>query len=62
MGEPADNKRVTKASNLKVGQLVFVKGHQKGTFDPSYVFDHRVAYSPAWMERRRDVISITSSQ
>ena len=41
--EPATNKQVTRASNLKVGQLVFVKDHQKGTFDPSYVFDHRVA-------------------
>ena len=41
--EPADNRKVTKASDLKIGQLVFVKKHQKGTFDPSYVFDHRVA-------------------
>ena len=41
--EPAANKQVTKPSALKVEQLVFVKDHQKGTFDPLYVFDHRVA-------------------
>ena len=40
--EPAQNKKITKASNLKIGQLVFVKDHQKGTFDPSYIYDHRV--------------------
>ena len=41
--KPAANKQATKASDLKVGQLVFVKDYQKGTFDPSNVFDHRVA-------------------
>ena len=40
--DPAANKQVVKATDLKVGQLVFVKNHQKGTFGPSYVFDHRV--------------------
>ena len=40
--EPADNRKITKASDLKLGQLVFVKDHWKGTFNPSYVFDHRV--------------------
>ena len=40
--EPATHRKVTKASDLKLGQLVFVKDHQKGTFDPLYVFDHRV--------------------
>ena len=40
--EPADNRKVTKASNLKIGQLVFVKDHQKGAFNPSYIFEHRV--------------------
>ena len=34
--------KITKASNLKIGQLVFVKDHQKGTFDPLYIYDHRV--------------------
>ena len=41
--EAADNRKVTKASNLKIGQLVFVKDHQKGTFNLSYIFDHRVS-------------------
>ena len=31
-----------KGINLKIGQLVFVKDHQKGTFDPLYAFDHTV--------------------
>ena len=34
---PAVNNQVTKASDLKVGQLDFGKDHQKGTFNPSYV-------------------------
>ena len=38
--EPADNRKITKASDLKIGQLVFVKVHQKGTFNQSYIFDH----------------------
>ena len=38
-----NNRKVTKASDLKIGQLVFVKDHCKGPFDPSYTFDHRVA-------------------
>ena len=41
--EPVDKKKVTKASDLKVGQLAFVKDHEMGTFDPSYVFNNRVA-------------------
>ena len=43
--EPADNRKVTKVSDLKIGHLVFVRHHQKRTFDPSYIFDHRVAGS-----------------
>ena len=43
ISEPTDNRKVTKASDLKIGQLVFVKDHCKGTFYPSYLFDHRVA-------------------
>ena len=33
---------IAKASDLKIGQLVFVKDHQKGTFDPTYIYGHRV--------------------
>ena len=69
---PADNRKVTKASNLKIGQLAFVKDPQKGTFDfffMSYVliielqvFEMIVWLSlPPQMERRRSVTSITSS-
>ena len=36
-------KKTTKASDLIIGQLLFVKDHCKGTFDPTYVFDHRVS-------------------
>ena len=39
--EPAENKKITKASDLKIGQLVFVKDHQKGTFDLHLTFIHR---------------------
>ena len=38
-----ENKKITKASNLKIGQLVFVKDHHKGTFKPAYIYDHRVS-------------------
>ena len=41
--EPIDTRKVTKATDLKIHQFVFVKDHHKGTFDPSYIFDHRVA-------------------
>ena len=41
--DPVDNKKTTKATNLKIGQLVFVKDHQKGTFNPTYTYDHRVS-------------------
>ena len=41
--EPTDTKKVTKATNLKIGQLVFVKNHCKGTFDPAYISSHNVA-------------------
>ena len=40
--ELEQNKKLTKASNLKIGQLVFVKDHQMGTFDPSYIYNNRV--------------------
>ena len=35
-------KKITKESDLKIGQLVFVKDHQKGTFDQSNTYNHRV--------------------
>ena len=37
ISEQTDKRQVTKASNLKIGQLVFVKDHHKSTFDPSYI-------------------------
>ena len=41
--KPINYRKVTKASDLKEGQLVFVKDHHKGPFDPTYTFDHRIA-------------------
>ena len=43
MTEPIEIRKVTKATCLKISQLVFVKDHYKGTFDPSYISDHTVA-------------------
>ena len=40
--DPEVKKKVTKASNLKIGQLILVKDHQKDTFDHTYIYDHRV--------------------
>ena len=40
--EPINNRKVTKASDLQIGQLVFVKNHHKGDFNPPYTFDHRI--------------------
>ena len=37
--KPVVNRKVTKATNLKEWLLVFIKDHQKGTFNPSYVFN-----------------------
>ena len=34
--DPVENKKITKATNLKIGQPVFVRDHQKGTFNPTY--------------------------
>ena len=33
--DPTENTKIVKASNLKISQLVFVKDHHKGTFDPT---------------------------
>ena len=41
--KPTKDRKVIKASDLKVGQLVFVKDHHKGHFDPTYTFYHRIA-------------------
>ena len=35
--KPATDKKVTKSSNLKIGQLIFIKNHQKGPFDSTYI-------------------------
>ena len=40
--KPTNDRKVTKASDLKVGQLVFVKDHCKCPFTPAYTFDHRI--------------------
>ena len=40
---PKDDRKVTRASYLKIGNLVFVENHQKGTFDPTFTFDHSVS-------------------
>ena len=44
--KPAIDKKVTKVSDLKIGQLVLIKNHQKGPFHPTYIYDHQVAYIP----------------
>ena len=44
--KPAINKKVTKASDLKIGQLVLIKNHQKGQFNLTYIYDHWVAGIP----------------
>ena len=44
--KPAINKKVTKTSDLKIGQLVLIKNQWKGQFDPTYIYDHWVAGIP----------------
>ena len=41
--EPTTNKKITRAYDLKTGQLVLVKNHHKGPFNPTYIYDHRMA-------------------
>ena len=41
--DPVQDKKITKASDLKVGQLVFINDCCKGTFEPKYISDHRVS-------------------
>ena len=43
MAEPAANKKTASASDLKIGQLVFIKNHCKDPFNPTYIYDHWVA-------------------
>ena len=43
MAEPAADKMVTRASDLKIGHLMLVKKYHKGPFDPTYIYNHRVA-------------------
>ena len=43
MAEPAANKKITSASDLKISLLVLVKNQWKGPFDPTYIYDHQVA-------------------
>ena len=40
MAEPAADKKITSVSDLKIGQLVLIKNHCKGPFDPTYIYDH----------------------
>ena len=40
--EPTNDRKVTKASDVKAGQLIFVKEHCKGPFDHTYTFVHRI--------------------
>ena len=35
--QPATEKKVTKASDLKIDQLRLIKNHLKGPFDPTYI-------------------------
>ena len=44
--KPAINKKVTKASDLKIGQLILIRNHQKGPFDLTYIYNHQVASIP----------------
>ena len=41
--KPATNKKDIRASDLKIGQLVLVKNHYKGPFNPTYIYNHQVA-------------------
>ena len=42
MASPATDKKIPKASDLRIGQLVLVKNQCKGPFDPTYIYDHQV--------------------
>ena len=40
--DPKEERKFNKASNLKIGQLVFIKNHTTSTFQPKYLPDHRL--------------------
>ena len=44
--EPAIDKKVTKALDPKIGQLVLIMNHWKGLFNPTYIYNHQVAGIP----------------
>ena len=41
--KPINDGKVTKASDLRIGQLVFVKDLGKGPFDPTCTFDYKIS-------------------
>ena len=42
--DPVENKtKITKATDLKIGQVVLVIDHWKGTSNPTYTYDHRAS-------------------
>ena len=43
MAEPAADKKISSASDLKIGQLVLVKNQHIRPFDPTYTYHHQVA-------------------
>ena len=43
MAEPAAEKKIASSSDLKIGQLVLIKNHHRGPFDPPYIYDHWAA-------------------
>ena len=42
----ATDKKVMKASDLKIGQLILIKNHCKGPFNLTYIYNHWVASIP----------------
>ena len=44
--EPAISKKVTKSLDLIIGQLVLIKNHWKGPFDPTYIYNHWISGIP----------------
>ena len=43
IAEPAADKKITSASDLKIGQLVLVENQCKSPFNPTYIYNHQVA-------------------
>ena len=43
IAEPATNTKITRASDLKIDQLVHFKNHCKVPFNPTYIYNHWVA-------------------